>query len=307
MAHDPCRRLEPAQRSTVSEAVLSRFEPSTFKGTTMQTPGTILLHLDSSARTQERITLARQLSDDFGAEVTGQPCLLTALVRYPFAMEGAGAAIATMQELDNEIIGKIRAMFQKQAACSERLRWAEPLADGPWGFAREALYADLMILGQRHADDPAAAELPSDFVSSVLLDSGRPGLILPYTGATGPVGRTVLVAWKETRTSARALSAALPWLQRAGQVHAVCFGEEVDASLQALQGYLKAHGVSARTHVGGAEDSEVGERLLSMAADVEAGLLVMGCYGHGRTREWVLGGATRTVLASMTLPVLMAH
>ncbi|MDP3347762.1 MAG: universal stress protein [Hydrogenophaga sp.] len=273
----------------------------------MLTPGTILLHLDSSARTQERIRLARQLADDFGVEVTGQPCLLTALVRYPFAMEGAGAAVAAMRELDKEALGKIRTGFQKLAAGHGRLLWADPLADGPWGFARQALYADLVILGQRNADDPAAAELPSDFVSSVLLDSGRPGLIVPYTGAIGPVGRTVLVAWKETRTSARALSAALPWLQRAGQVHAVCFGEDVDAPLLSLQGYLKAHGVDLTAHAGGPEDSDVGDRLLSMAADVGADLLVMGCYGHGRTREWVLGGATRTVLASMTLPVLMAH
>lgn len=273
----------------------------------MPTPGTILLHLDSSARTQERIQLARQLADDFGADVTGQPCLLTTLVRYPFAMEGAGAAVAAMQALDKETIGKIRAWFQDLAVGSGRLHWAEPLADGPWGFARQALYADLVILGQRNADDPAAAELPSDFVSRVLLDSGRPGLILPYTGVIGPVGRTVLVAWKETRTSARALSAALPWLQRAGQVHAVCFGKDVDAPLLSLQAYLKDHSVNLKTHAGGPEDHEVGERLLSMAADVGADLLVMGCYGHGRTREWVLGGATRTVLASMTLPVLMAH
>jgi len=273
----------------------------------MLTPGSILLHLDSSARTPERIWVARELADNFGADVTGQPCLLTALVRYPFAMEGAGAAIAAMQEVDKEAIGRIRTGFQKLAASSGRLHWAESLADGPWGFARQALYADLVILGQRDAHDPAAAELPSDFVSSVLLDSGRPGLIVPSAGAIGPVGRTVLVAWKETRTSARALSAALPWLQRAGQVHAVCFGADVDAPLLSLQGYLKTHGVDLRTHAGGPEDSDVGERLLSMAADVGADLLVMGCYGHGRMREWVLGGATRTVLASMTLPVLMAH
>lgn len=117
----------------------------------------------------------------------------------------------------------------------------------------------------------------------------------------------MLVAWKETRTSARAVSAALPWLQWAGQVHAVRFGEDVEGQLQSLQDYLQAHGVHIKPHAGGPEDSDVGERLLSMAADVGADLLVMGCHGHGRTREWVPGGATRTVLASMTLPVLMAH
>lgn len=273
----------------------------------MQAPGSILLHLDSSARTAQRIQLACRLADEVGAEVTGQPCLLTALVRYPFAMEGAGAAVAAMQELDKEAIDKIHKLFHQLAGGHARLHWADPLPDGPWGFARQALYADLMILGQRDAQDPAAAELPSDFVSSAMLDSGRPALILPYAGEIGAVGRTVLVAWKETRTSARAVSAALPWMQRAGQVHAVGFGEDGDAPLLSLQTYLQAHGVHIKTHEGGPEDGDVGERLLSMAADVGADLLVMGCYGHGRTREWVLGGATRTVLASMTLPVLMSH
>ena len=273
----------------------------------MQTPGSILLHLDSSARTAQRIQLARRLADEFGAEVTAQPCMLTALVRYPFAMEGAGAAVAAMQELDQEAIGKIRQHFRQFVGGHARLHWAEPLPDGPWGFARQALYADLMLLGQRDAQDPAAAELPSDFVSSVMLDSGRPALILPYAGEIGAVGRTVLVAWKETRTSARAVSAALPWLQRAEQVHAVGFGEDIDGPLQSLQDYLQAHGVHIKTHAGGPEESDVGEHMLSMAADVGADLLVMGCYGHGRTREWVLGGATRTVLESMTLPVLMSH
>ena len=211
----------------------------------MQAPGSILLHLDSSARTAQRIQLACRLADEVGAEVTGQPCLLTALVRYPFAMEGAGAAVAAMQELDKEAIEKIRTMFQQQAGGHGKLHWAEPLPDGPWGFARQALYADLVILGQRDAQDPAAAELPADFVSSVVLDSGRPALILPYAGEIGAVGRTVLLAGKETRTSARAVSAALPWLQRAGQVHAVGFGEDGDFHFHGL----KNHNFVAQLHL----------------------------------------------------------
>lgn len=273
----------------------------------MQTPGSILLHLDSSAGTPARIKLARQMADDFGVEVAGQPCVLTALMRYPFAMEGAAATVALMRDMDKENTEKMRTTFLQLAGADGRLHWVEPLADGPWGFTRQALYADMMVLGQRNPDDPAAGELPADFVSSVLLESGRPAVVLPYTGVTGSVGRTVLVAWKEARQAARALSAALPWLQRSRQVHVVCFGEAPDAPLRSLQGYLQAHGVGITPHAGDAEDDEVGNRLLSLAADVGADLLVMGCYGHGRAREWVLGGATRTVLRTMTLPVLMAH
>jgi nucleotide-binding universal stress UspA family protein len=76
----------------------------------------------------------------------------------------------------------------------------------------------------------------------------------------------------------------------------------------ALEDYLRLHGVEAPIQRRAAVPSgEPGEGLLSLAADAGADLLVMGCYGHSRTRELVLGGATRTVLQSMTLPVLMAH
>ncbi|MGO4392389.1 universal stress protein [Variovorax sp. M-6] len=273
----------------------------------MQTPKTILLHLDGSARTAERVKVARQLAEAFDAEVTGLPCTISALMRYPYALEGAAEAMAIMQELDKECRGKAHATFMAAGGGSPRLHWAEPMSDAPWGFARRALYADLLILGQRDGDDPAAAELPPDFLPSVLVESGRPALVLPYAGPVAPIGRTVLVAWKESREAARAVSAALPWMKRAESVHAVSYGEAADASLHGLQDYLKGQGVSVSVHSGGPEGSDAGEHLLSRAADMGADLLVMGCYGHSRAREWVWGGATRSILQSMTLPVLMSH
>lgn len=273
----------------------------------MQTPKSILLHLDGSARTAERVKLARQLAEDFDAEVTGLPCTLSALMRYPFAMEGAAEAVAIMQELDKTCRDKAFATFTEAGGGSPRLHWAEPMSDAPWAFARRALYADLLVLGQRNEDDPANDELPSDFLPSVLVECGRPALVLPYVGEFVARPRTVLIAWKETRESARAVSAALPWLRRAQAVHAVSYGEYAADALRSLQAYLKTQGVSLITHPGGPEQGDAGETLLSMAADTGADLLVMGCYGHSRAREWVLGGVTRSILQSMTLPVLMSH
>ncbi len=267
----------------------------------------ILLQVDSSSRAAERIRLARQLADEFNAEVTAQPCMLSSIARHPMALEGSSSAIALMQEFDEACLQKAHATFLTAAAGSSGLHWAKPLLDGPYGFANRALYADLMILGQRDADDPAAGELPADFLPSVLVHSGRPALVLPHSGAIAPVGRQVLVAWKETRESARAVSAALPWLQRARKVHVLSYGEEAGESLRALERYLTPHGVAVICHDGGPEQDEAGDQVLSRAADLGADLLVMGCYGHSRAREWVLGGFTRTILRSMTLPVLMAH
>ncbi len=277
----------------------------------MQAPKSILLHLDSSARTVERIRLARQLAETFDAEVTGQPCTLSALMRYPFAIEAAAEAVAIMQEIDKAARDKMHEVFMAGSAGSQRLHWAEPESDAPWGFARRALYADLMILGQRNRRDPMDGELPGDFLASLLVQSGRPALVLPYTGQVGlqaPLGRTVLVAWKETREAARAVSAALPWLRTAAHVHAVSWGEEAEPSLHGLKRYLRAQGIQEITlHPGGAEHGDAGNKLLSFAADLSADLLVMGCYGHSRAREWVLGGATQSILEEMTLPVLMSH
>ncbi|WP_235508019.1 universal stress protein, partial [Variovorax sp. Root434] len=165
-----------------------------------------------------------------------------------------------------------------------------------------------LILGQRDRNDPMDSELPGDFLPSVLVQSGRPALMLPYTGPIGPIGHNVLVAWKETRESARAVTAALPWLRKAARVHAVAYGEDAEASLQRLQDYLRMQGIqNLALHSGGEKDDDVGNKLLSFAADLSSDLLVMGCYGHSRAREWVMGGATLSMLQWMTLPVLMSH
>jgi nucleotide-binding universal stress UspA family protein len=274
----------------------------------MQTPRSILLHLDTSSRCAERVKLAAQLAQRFDAEVTAMLCTMPALMRFPYAMESTAEAVTLMQDLDQECREKAHAVFEEAGAGSPRLHWVEQISDAPWGFARRALYADLMILGQRNVDDASAGELPPDFLPSLLVESGKPALVLPYAGPIAQIGRTVLVAWKETPESARALSASLPWLCGADRVHVVCYDHDPAPALGAVRDYLAVAGVPATTtHAGGPDRGEAGNSLLSLAADLGADLLVMGCYGHSRAREWVLGGVTRSILQSMTLPVLMAH
>jgi nucleotide-binding universal stress UspA family protein len=171
-----------------------------------------------------------------------------------------------------------------------------------------------MVLGQNDSSDPASAGVPPDFVESVLADSGKPALVLPYAsaeGAASTVGKTVVIAWKPTREAARAVTAALPLLQRASIVHIQSWAvedDDVEGSQLTFDNYLKLHGIQATWHrEAGQEPESTGDALLSRCFDLQADLLVMGCYGHSRAREWVLGGATRTVLHSMTLPVLMSH
>jgi nucleotide-binding universal stress UspA family protein len=108
-----------------------------------------------------------------------------------------------------------------------------------------------------------------------------------------------------------AVVAALPILRQAKKVHVLCWDEEESPSVHGapldLVGYLRQHGVEVDWRHGGPAPEKLGDELLSRTFDLGADLLVMGCYGHSRAREWVLGGTSRSILASMTLPVLMAH
>jgi len=274
----------------------------------------ILLHLDASPRSARRLVVANDLAAQFGARVTALYASTPNALSLPAVMaQGAGEMLAMLQQLDIDHRDEAKALFNRTASTlSHPMTWNE-LSDGlviP-GFADRALYADLLVLGQYDATDPMAVGVPSDFIASVLLTSGRPALILPYVDtAWTRVGQEVLVAWKPARESAHALSAAIAFLQGARRIHLAIADDSGADAMQArvLEDYLRSHEVRAPIqHHPAVSSGMAGEALLSLAADVQADLLVMGCYGHSRARELVLGGASRTVLKSMTLPVLMAH
>lgn len=273
----------------------------------------ILVHLDASPRSIDRLAFARELGASQGASVSAWYANAPSAIDLPFLMSaGAGQALETLQELE---AARNRAALDRFVRtlrdAPESMRWEE-LQGAPLvrGTAQRALYCDLMVLGQHDPDDLTTLGIPSDFAASVIIESGKPGLIVPYIGRPKTLGTTVLIAWKPTREAARALSAALPLLRRATRLHwvAAVDSDTPLASPGLLEAFMRDHGVGAplKQHGAVAGDS-AGEGLLSRAADVGADLLVMGCYGHSRAREFVVGGATRTVLQSMTLPVLMAH
>jgi nucleotide-binding universal stress UspA family protein len=283
----------------------------------------ILLHLDASPRSARRLALARELAAQHGAQLTALYASAPTLLSLPLVMaQGMAEMLPMLREIDIAQRDTAKALFDREAAnATPPMRWRE-WRDGRviHGVAHEALCADLLVLGQHDGTDAdaTAVGVPPDFIPSVLLASGRPALVVPaIDGATRPASE-VLIAWKPTRESAHAVTAAMPLLQRAARIHLALAAppedidepadDPTDEQAAALEGYLRAHDVRAtfERHAPLA-DASAGEALLSLAADTGADLLVMGCYGHGRAREFVLGGATRTVLQSMTLPVLMAH
>lgn len=270
---------------------------------------TLLVHLDASPRAEERLRVARELARVHEAEIDVLYGVPSSVLAVPWVAETGSLEVgATIAALDREQFERARATFDRYAAGGPA-RWLEPAEDAvAWRLTRHALTRDLLVLGQHDPSDRRAGAVPPDLVPSVVVDSGRPALVVPHAGSFGGGARSVLLAWKPSREAARAATAALPWLLRAEVVHLVTQPESHELEpFDAVEHGLRCNGVAApirRHRLGGIE---VGQGLLSYAADVDADLLVMGCFGHSRAREWIAGGVTRTVLESMTLPVLMAH
>jgi nucleotide-binding universal stress UspA family protein len=276
----------------------------------------LLVHCDASARMVQRLEIACRLAQRHGSALMALYAATPRFVELPFAPEIGSSMVTDLRQIDQQFLTQARAAFDRsqlatQASTGIRASWGV-VHDDPMmaAFAQQALFADLLVLGQHDPSDAQAPQVPSDFVQSITIMSGKPALVVPYINVPRNVGETVLIAWKPTREAARAVSAAVPLLQSAKSVHVVTWGSEEIATGGEhldLAAYLRLRGIEANWHVRSGEPKDLGDLLLSEAFDCQADLLVMGCYGHSRAREWVLGGVSRTILQSMTLPVLMAH
>jgi nucleotide-binding universal stress UspA family protein len=175
-------------------------------------------------------------------------------------------------------------------------------------FAFIARRFDLAIVGQAEPDKAAVEELIAE---STLFESGRPVIVVPYIQKAPLKLDRVMVCWDGSRPAARAIADAMPLLERAGQVEVVIIANEAgkqDEIPGADMGeHLARHGLTVDINRIVEGDIDVADALLSHAADSSADFIVMGGYGHSRLREFVLGGVTRAILRSMTVPVLMSH
>jgi nucleotide-binding universal stress UspA family protein len=166
-----------------------------------------------------------------------------------------------------------------------------------------ARHFDLSVAQQPAPDHPVNEHA----IEAGLFGSGRPIILVPYVHSRPARLDTILIAWNESAIAARAVGDALPLLEKADRVELVMVADSSGSGSAArMIQHLARHNIQAPRHTMPAAGG-VGEALLSYAADIDADLVVMGGYGHSRLREMILGGTTRTMLASMTIPVLMAH
>ena len=276
----------------------------------------ILVPLDNQPECAARTHTALALAKSMGSFVTGVAPIEVMDLR---ASLRASASVASLPILGRDVLMEdaTRAALAFDVACEMAGVPARKslVEEGNMSQAlnRRGRVNDLLVLSQSdpRATDGQAFKNPE--IETTILSSARPVLVLPYANAATTLGQRVLVAWDDSHAAARAVADALPLLRRAESVQVMCFngGDVSDedgrsSDLASVAEWLARHGVKARiqaesTHI------PVAETLLSRAADQGADLIVMGAFGHARWRERLLGGTTRSILGTMTVPVLMSH
>lgn len=281
----------------------------------------VVVHVSDRPRSAQVVALARRFAAAFEADLAAVHAVAPSNTGAYLSPEAASMALDLHEGEDQRRVERARELVK---AAGGDIRFSSEMGDSSGAMVQIARNCDLLVMSQQ---DPQAPDGSADgLLGRLLVSGGCPILFVPYVNDT-PLercGERVLVAWCDKRESARALRDALPFLQRAKHVELVRFAEVAELGPEPLlrpQAYLRLHGIESTLKVLHQREPSLGERLmssfmpdasvaealLSHAADSDSDLIVMGGYGQTRLWELVLGGVTRQVLHSMTVPVLMSH
>ncbi len=270
----------------------------------------ILVHLADDAASDARLGVASKLALTAGAGVTALYTMSAIGAEALYGLEAVPALIESHRRNNRERAAGVETAFRAHAERQGlKAEWRCEEGDAAALVSRHARYADLAIVGQRSdATDDARHYYPR-IAEEIVLNSGRPVIVVPYIGGPETVGERVVVAWNGSREAARALNDALPILKLADQVTVLAIDPDGAGRIPGadIAAHLARHGVRAEATQLPSGGLGIGDALLSRAADLGCDLIVMGAYGHSRVREYVMGGASRHIFEHMTVPVLMAH
>lgn len=274
---------------------------------------TILVHLPDSRRADRLLGYAARLAAQHDAHLIGL-FVMPAQVLGPAFGVGQRYLEAGLNAIRSEA-EVIRQMFE-EAAAGLQIKKEWRLVDPGRRSADDVVMAhvraaDLVIVSQRDTswDDSLLLERPEDIVMA----SGRPTIIVPNEGSLTAIGKRITVAWNDRREAARAAFDALPLLERADNVRLLWINpgseriDEGDVPTADIAATLARHGVKCVASTAQGTDGNAGQLLLEEVRRDNSDMLVMGAFGHARLREFVFGGATRQILKSLTVPVLLSH
>jgi nucleotide-binding universal stress UspA family protein len=273
----------------------------------------ILVNLEADAAKDRALPYAFSIAQAFGAHVAG-----VAFAYDPILPGYVGAELSTVvydqiraRGLD---LAKARLALFEEAARREGVSAEHRLVEatlvtGPIEFSRTARRFDVSVVTQ---SEPGGTNNDA-LIEAALFGSGRPVIVVPYVQMEPLKLDRVVCCWDASQAAARAINDALPLLAKASSCQLLVIDRDrTKHDKSEMHGaemgkHLARHGLEIDVEVVPAGDIDVASAILDFAADNSATLLVMGGYGHSRLREIILGGVTRTILASMTLPVFMSH
>lgn len=273
---------------------------------------TLMVHVDISGTNDELLRISGDLAEHFEAKAIGitacmppQPVYYTDACIIDDFIEQDRAEVEKQMQLAEQTF---RAAMQNRARFVE---WRsayryEPIAAY---LARNARAADLILI-DRKAGGTDLDYRHRVFISDFLMAVGRPVLIVQAGNAIDNIGK-VIIGWKDTKESQRAVASALPLLKRASEITVVSIVPEDDLSYaykasNDVAAWLKQHGIPATVQPMAATGDDASQ-LEEAAKEKDAGLIIAGAYGHSRLKEWILGGVTRDLVQHSQRCAFLSH
>jgi nucleotide-binding universal stress UspA family protein len=271
----------------------------------------VVVNLSGTAPQDFAADYAVSIAKTFGAHITGIAFVYEPVIPDT-VMGGIPTDLIELQREENTKAASAAVSAFESAAKAAAVSAATRVLDASLGgaattFGQIARRFDITVVGQAQPERGAAEEL---MIEGALFESGRPVIVVPYIQKQGLKLERVMACWDGGRTAARAIGDAMPLLARAKAVDVVIVSERNkndEVTGANMSEHLARHGVRAEVKRIAKGDIDVQAAILDYAADSGADLIVMGGYGHSRLREFILGGVTRSILKSMTVPVLMSH
>src|ERR1700730_5255570 len=273
----------------------------------------ILVHVDATPASRNRLQLALTLAHRFGARLSGLHVIPDPSVPPYFKPSAIERIAKIYAENAREAADRAEPLFREETKdASAVVGWECIAGEMEERIAERARFADLLLLGQFDTENPhgiSAFLLPA----KVVFGAASPILVVPNAGRFGDIGRRIVATWDGSREAARAIRDAMPLLKRAEQVLLLAVdlvrqGHMHDgADASQLAAHLGRHGVQVVVEEISSGKTSMTDTLLTQAAEVGGDLLVMGAYGHSRIWEFVVGGTTPEVLERAQIPVLISR
>lgn len=272
----------------------------------------LIVYVDDEPDNTQRIEQAVDLAKAHGAHLIG----VSACAPETPVADAYGAGIlmgevltAQHERAESALKGAEQRFRDLATRAGVSCEWRADVGDPTGLLVKHARAADVLIVGRDAANASGwRAPIPSDLA----MRAGRSILIAPPNPARPVAGAPVLLAWTDSRESRLAAVAAIPLLREAESVRVLelCDPEDVDgARLRTadVTAWLRRHDVKAEADARAHDDRSAGRRLLDCAAEMEAGVIVSGAWGHARMRQWIFGGVTQTLMTESPVALLLAH